>query len=223
MWTWPCACDSSPLGSYFHFLFFHYGRHWLPLVPNALGEGPDALGEAFSECNTGEDCPGYLFTGKTSFPRAKNLALGKGFSESCASTRRRIDAVGDQPASFPSFLKKNSSPSATLGEETLFPESRSPGTRGRHPLPREPQPRHSGKTPSSLSAAAHTLGEATLKIFFLFFAFPCEYIYINHKSTVIYHKPHLYITNDQICMKSTIYYKSRVQKYTLFQAHKFNT
>ena len=45
----------------------------------------------------------------------------------------------------------------------------------------------------------------------------------NHKSTPICHKPHLYITNDQICPKSTIYYKPHVQKYTLFQVHKFNT
>jgi hypothetical protein len=50
------------------------------------------------------------------------------------------------------------------------------------------QSRHSGKKPSSPSAAAQALGEATLKIFFLlFFAFPCKqqsiyiYIYIYHK------------------------------------------
>ena len=98
-----------------------------------------------------------------------------------------------------------------------------------------PKFRHSGKkfvffykNPSSPSATAQALGEATSKIlFFLFFAFPCKqqsiYIYItNHKSTPICHKPHLYITNDQICPKSTIYYKPHVQKYTLFQIHKFN-
>jgi hypothetical protein len=51
-----------------------------------------------------------------------------------------------------------------------------------------------------------------------------KHIYItNHKSIAIYHKPHLYITNDQICPKSTIYYKPHVQKYILFQVHKFNT
>ena len=40
------------------------------------------------------------------------------------------------------LFKKKSSSSATLGEDTLFPESRSPGTRGRDPLPRELQPKH---------------------------------------------------------------------------------
>ena len=32
----------------------------------------------------------------------------------------------------------------------------------------------------------------------------------NHNSTAINYKPHLYITNDQICPKSTIYYKPQV-------------
>jgi len=88
------------------------------------------------------------------------------------------------------------------------------------------------KNPSSPSATAQALGEATSKILFFCFllfhvnnkAYIYIYIYItNHKSTSICHKPHLYITNDQICPKSTIYYKPHVQKYTLFQVHKFNT
>jgi hypothetical protein len=78
---------------------------------------------------------------------------------------RAVQALGEEltplvAAGVISFLfKKNlprvqhsgktpSSPRAAaqaLGEDILFPESRSPGTRGRHPLPREPQPRHSGK------------------------------------------------------------------------------
>jgi len=74
------------------------------------------------------------------------------------------------------------------------------------------------KKTSLPSAAAQALGEATSKnSFFCFFLFHVNnkaYIYItNHKSTPICHKPHLYITNDQICPKSTIYYKPHVQKY----------
>jgi hypothetical protein len=153
---------------------YHYRKQRLPLVSKALGEGPVALGEAFSECNTRGRAPGYLFTGKTSSPRAKNRALGEGFLESRSGTRGRVDAIGGSRRHF--LLKKNlprvqhsgktlSSPRAavqTLGEHTLFPESRSTDTRGRHPLPWEPQPRHSGKTPSSPRATAQALGEDAL-------------------------------------------------------------
>ena len=158
-------------------LFLHYGREWLPLVPNALGEGPIAPGEASPSATLGEEYPGYLFTGKTSSSRVENRALRKGFFESRFNTRGRIDAVGCRPAPFPSYFFKNflprvqhsgkkpSSPSAAaqaLGEETLFPECHRPDTWGRSPLPRAPQSRHSGKKPSSPSVAAHALGEETL-------------------------------------------------------------
>ena len=191
---WSIAWRSS------HSSAYHYGRHWLPLVPNALGEGPDALGKGFPATSSRERRlprePKTLHSGKA-FPRAV-LALGEELTPLVTSRRH-----------FLLFLKKillrvqhsgkPSSPSAAaqaLGEDTLFPECCSPYTRGSH----------------------------SENLFFCFLLFHVNiYIYINHKSTVIYHKPHLYITNDQICMKSTIYYKSHIQKYTLFQVHKFNT
>ena len=79
------------------------------------------------------------------------------------------------------LFKKKSSPRAAaqaLGEETLFPESCSPNTRERQPLPQEPLPRHSGKAPSSPWAKACALGEATLKILFFAFSFNQQSIYI---------------------------------------------
>jgi hypothetical protein len=101
-------------------------------------------------------------------------------------------------------------------------------TRGRHPLPRAPQPRHSGKTPSSPSAAAHAHGEATLKFFFYFLLFHVSnktYIYISETkiNNNISQTTFIYIIKDQICTKFRIYYKPHVQKYILFQVHKFNT
>lgn len=36
----------------------HYGRHGLPQVQDALGEGPVALGEAFPDATLGEGSPG---------------------------------------------------------------------------------------------------------------------------------------------------------------------
>ena len=46
-----------------------------------------------------------------------------------------------------------------LFKKNIFPEC---NTRGRHPLPREPRSRHSGKRPSSPRATAQTLGEDSL-------------------------------------------------------------
>jgi len=102
-------------------------------------------GKPSPSATLGEECPGYLFTGNASSPRAKNHALGEGFSESRPNTRGRVDAVGGSRRRF--LLKK------------IFPEC---NTRGRNPLPRAPQPRHSGKKPSSPSAVAQTLGEEAL-------------------------------------------------------------
>jgi len=137
-----------------------------------------------------EECSGYLFTEKTSSPRAKNRALEEGFPESRSDTRVTVDVVGEQSTPFPSlfFFKKNllrvqhsgktpSSPRAaaqTLGEDTLFPERRSLNTWGRNPLPRALQPKHSGKKLSSPSATTHALREATLEISFFIFYFPCK-------------------------------------------------
>jgi len=60
---------------------------------------------------------------------------------------------------------------------------------------------HSGKRPSSLSAGSPgTHGSHSENLFFMFLLF-----LVNNKSTVIHHKLHLYITNDQICRKSNIY------------------
>ena len=136
------------------------------------------------------------------------------------------------------FFKKNlprvqhsgktpSSPRAAaqaLGEDSLFPESCSPSTRGRQLLPREPLPRHSGKAPSSPRAKACALGKATLKILFFAFSFNQLYIYHNPKiNSNISQTTFIYITNDQIYTKFKIYYKPHVQEYILFQVHKFNT
>jgi hypothetical protein len=55
-------------------------------------------------------------------------------------------------------------------------------------------PRHSGKP--------------LFFVFFLFFVWTTNHIYRHiHKSTPIYQEPHLWITNKQICLESTIYYK----------------
>jgi len=44
--------------------YLHYGREWLPLVPNALGE-------AFSECNTRGRASGVSLHGKDVFPKSR--------------------------------------------------------------------------------------------------------------------------------------------------------
>jgi len=49
----------------------YYGRHWLPLVSNALGEGLVALGEAFLECNTRGRLPGVSLHEKGVFPESQ--------------------------------------------------------------------------------------------------------------------------------------------------------
>ena len=67
--------------------------------------------------------PKIVHSGKA-FLRAM-LALGEELTPLVASRRH-----------FLLFFKKNSSPSATLGEETLFPKRRSSDTRGSNPLPR---------------------------------------------------------------------------------------
>jgi hypothetical protein len=46
----------------------HYRRQLLPRVPNALGEGPKTLGEAFPECNTRGRASGDASHGKEAFP-----------------------------------------------------------------------------------------------------------------------------------------------------------
>ena len=131
----------------------HYGKQRLPLVSNALGEGPVALGEAFSECNTRGRGPEVSLHGKGVFPESRKLCTRGRLSREPSSTQGIVDAVGEQTEPFPSlfFLK------------FFFPEC---NTQGKNPLPRAPQPRHSGKEPSSPSAAAQALGEAYFLIFF---------------------------------------------------------
>jgi len=162
---WPVVCTREGA--------WHYGKQRLPLVSNALGEGPVALGE---------EGPGVSLHGKDVFHESRKSCTRVMLSREPSSTRGRVDAVGEQTAPLTSLFffkiflprvqhsrKTPSSPSAAaqaLGEETLFPERCNSDTRGRNPLPRAPQPRHSGKEPSSPSAAAQALGEA---YFFYFF------------------------------------------------------
>jgi hypothetical protein len=49
----------------------HYRRRLLPRVPNALGEGPKTLGEAFPECNTRGRASGDASHGKEAFPECQ--------------------------------------------------------------------------------------------------------------------------------------------------------
>jgi hypothetical protein len=72
----------------------HYGKQWLPECQMHSGKAQLHSGKLFSSATLGEECPGYLFTEKTSFSRAKNRALGEGFPESRPSTRGRVDVVG---------------------------------------------------------------------------------------------------------------------------------
>ena len=104
-------------------------------MSNALGEGPVVLGEAFPECNTRGREPGYLFTGNASSPRAENRALGEGFPESRLALGEELRPLVSRRRRFLlSLFLKNFLP----------------------------QVQHSGKTPSSPSAAAQALGEETL-------------------------------------------------------------
>ena len=185
-------------------------------MSNALGKAQLHSGKPFPSATLGEECPGYLFTRKASSPRAKNRALGEGFPESRPGTRKRVETVGGSRRR--SLLLKKilprvqhsgktlSSPSAAvqalgedtlfpehpaqaLGKETFFPECRIPCTRGSH------------------------FG------FFLFFAFPCKQqsIYItNKKSTVIYHKPHLYISQMTKFVRNSEYITNHTFKSTYY-------
>jgi hypothetical protein len=90
-------------------------------VPNALGEGPKTLREAFAKCNTQGRASGDASHGEATFPECRASSWGrfnvvdaihlfflffkKLFPE--CNTRGRN--------SF--FKKESSSPSATLGEE----------------------------------------------------------------------------------------------------------
>jgi hypothetical protein len=124
-------------------------------VDPALGEDEKTLGEAFPSATLGEEPPGMPLTGKMSSPSAKNRTLGEAFPECRPSTRGRFNTVGDVHFSFMEnplprvqhsgknfviFLKKPSSPSATLGEEICFfykkplPRVLILGTRGRKKL-----------------------------------------------------------------------------------------
>jgi hypothetical protein len=120
------------------------------------GKGQQHSGKSSPSATLGEEPPRMPLTGKRPSPRAKNRALGEAFPECRLSTRGRFDAVGAVRCF---FFEKNSSPSATLGEEICFflkPSSPSASLR------------HSGKDvsccllkPSSPSAIAQALGEAT--------------------------------------------------------------
>ena len=95
-----------------------------------------ALQKPSSSVTLGEESLGYRLTGKVPFPRAKNRAFGEELTLLVAGRRYSF------------FFQKK-----------FFPEY---NTRGINPLPRAPQPEHSGKKPSSSSAAAQTLGEEIL-------------------------------------------------------------
>jgi hypothetical protein len=109
-----------------------------------------------------------LLTAKPPSPSAKSRALGEAFPECQATSRGQFNAVGAI-----SFF--TSSPSATLEEEIPFFETSSPSaTLGeefcffKKPLPRVLVPGTWGRQttffyykPSSPSAAAQALGEAT--------------------------------------------------------------
>ena len=167
-----------------------------------------------------------LHSGKPS-PSVENRALGEGFAECRADTRGRLDAVGRRPTPFVFFyffiffpecntrerflifFLKYSLPSAAaqaLGKEICF----------------------FLKNPSFPSATAQALGEATSKIlFFLFFAFPCKQqsIYIYQKPQINTNMPqnHIYISQTTKFVRNPQYITNHIQKYTLFQVHKFNT
>ena len=157
---------------------------------------------------------------KAALPSAKFWALGKGFAECRAGTRQRFDTVGRRPT-----------PSNFFKTLCRVPQLRHSAKKSVFkPLCRVPRHRHSTKgvflfflnflcrVQWSLHSAKPPL------IFFCFLLFHLNdnaYIYNrNHNSIAINYKPHLYITNDQICPKSTIYYKPQVHSP---QVHKFDT
>jgi hypothetical protein len=134
-------------------LYYHYGIRRLPRVPNTLEEGAKTLGEGFPLCNTRGRPSGMLLTGKPPSPSAKSRALGEAFPECQATSRGQFNVVD------------------AISFVYLFPEC---NTRGRNSFFWKPLPRvqHSGALeedrrqffyykPSSPSAAAQALGEAT--------------------------------------------------------------
>ena len=72
-------------------------------------------GKPSPSATLGEEPPANPPTGKAPSPSVENRALGEGFVECRAGTRRRLDAVGRRPTLFAFFLF--SSPSATLGKD----------------------------------------------------------------------------------------------------------
>jgi hypothetical protein len=80
------------------------------------GKAQKHSGKPTPSATLGEKRPGMPLTGKRSSPSAKNRTLGEAFPECRPITRGRFDAVG----AIQRFFKKNSSPSATLGEEIYF-------------------------------------------------------------------------------------------------------
>jgi hypothetical protein len=134
----------------------HYGRRRLPRVTNTLGEGTKTLGEGFPECNTRGRPSGDASHGEA-FHKGQATSRGQFNTIDVISFFLPLPRVQHSGKKFlfwtpfPRvqhsgknfvFFKKNSSPSAC--------------------------PRHSGKTddsffykPSSPSAAAQALGEAT--------------------------------------------------------------
>ena len=168
---------------------------------------------------------GGLFAEYNTRQRASVESLsGKGCFAECQilGTRQRFDAVGRRPTPSNFFKTLCRVPQLRYSaKKSVF-----------KPLCRVPRHRHSAKGVflyffkfSLPSAMVIALGKATSKfLFFCFLLFHLNnnaHIYNrNHNSTAINYKPYLYITNDQICPKFIIYYKSQVHSP---QVHKFDT
>jgi hypothetical protein len=165
-WAWPRAIfRQSAVTDHAHVWYRidgrpsnrHYGRRRLPRVSNTLGKAPkQTLGEGFPECNT---------RGRPS----GDASHGEAFHKGQATSRGQFNTI-DVISFFTPLPRVQHSGKKFLFFGNLFPEC---NTLGRilfflKNSSLSACPRHSGKTdgsffyiPSSPSAAAQALGEAT--------------------------------------------------------------